>query len=115
MPRYKCYSPKGVLTKSGKAKIADEITTIQTNATGAPELYVNIVFHEIQQGDCFVTRKPSTHSYLFGAVRHGRDLETRQAMLREFSRMWTRITGQSEVDLWVSLTEIDPANVMSSG
>ena len=115
MPVYQCYSPKGLLTKSAKAKIADEITTIHTNATGAPELYVNVLFYEIPEGDCFVARKPSTHSYLFGAIRHGRELETRQAMLREFSRMWTRVTGQSEAEFLVALSESDPANVMEAG
>lgn len=115
MPVYQCWSPKGLLTKSAKAQVADEITTIHTDATGAPELYVNVLFHEIQQGDCFVARKPSTHSYLFGVVRHGRELETRQAMLLEFSRMWTRVTGQSEAELLVALTEMDPANAMEAG
>jgi phenylpyruvate tautomerase PptA (4-oxalocrotonate tautomerase family) len=115
MPRYQCYGPKGLLTKSAKAKIADEITTIHTNATGAPELYVNVLFHEIPEGDCFVAGKPSTRSYLFGAIRQGRDLETRQAMLREFSRMWTRVTGQSEAEFLVALTESDPANIMEDG
>jgi hypothetical protein len=29
--------------------------------------------------------------------------------------MWTRITGQSEADLWVSLIEIDHTNLMGAG
>jgi phenylpyruvate tautomerase PptA (4-oxalocrotonate tautomerase family) len=115
MPIYQCYSPRGLLTESAKAEIADEITTIHTNATGAPELYVNVLFHEISEGACFVARKPATHSYIFGTIRHGRDVETRQAMLREFSRMWAGITGQSEADLLVVLNEADPANAMESG
>jgi hypothetical protein len=36
-------------------------------------------------------------------------------MLREFSRMWTRITGQSEAEFLVAPTESDPANVMEAG
>jgi hypothetical protein len=35
-------------------------------------------------------------------------------MLRQLTQMWTRITGQSEADLWVSLTEIDHTNVMEA-
>lgn len=115
MPIYQCYVPKGLLDNSVKAKLADEITTIHTNATGAPELYVNVLFHEIPDGDYFVARKPSTHSYLFGLIRRGRDLETRQTMLRDFSRMWTRVTGQSEAELLVALSEADPANAMEAG
>ena len=115
MPIYQCYSPAGLLSEPAKAQIADEITTIHTNATGAPELFVNVLFREIAEGECFVAGKRAKHSYLFGAIRHGRDRQTRQAMLREFSRMWTRITGQSEADFLVALTEIDPANAMEAG
>ena len=115
MPIYQCYSPKGLLTESAKAKIADEITTIHCNATGAPDLFVNVLFQEIPEGDCFVGRKPSTHSYLMGFIRQGRNLETRQEMLREFTRMWTRVTGQSEGEFLVGLSPSDPANVMEFG
>jgi hypothetical protein len=51
---------------------------------------------------------PVRNSYLFGTIRHGRNLETRQAMLRELSEMWTRLTGQSEVEVLVSLREPNP-------
>ena len=115
MPVYECYSPPGLLTKAAKAEIADEITTIHTNATGAPELYVNVVFREIAEGDCFVARKPASYSYLFGTIRNGRDLGTRQQMLREFTHIWTRITGQSEAEFLVALREADPANAMEAG
>lgn len=115
MPVYQCYCPKGFLSPAAKAEIADEITTIHTNATGAPELYVNVLFHELPAGDCFVARKPAAHSYLFGNIRRGRDLETRQAMLAEFSQMWTRVTGAPESEFLVALAEADAANAMEAG
>jgi hypothetical protein len=62
-----------------------------------------------------VAGKPATKSYILGVNRHGRDLEARRAMLRQFTQTWTRITGQSEADLWVSLTEIDHTNLMEAG
>jgi phenylpyruvate tautomerase PptA (4-oxalocrotonate tautomerase family) len=115
MPVYQCYSSKGLLTKPVKAKIVDEITTIHTNATGAPESFVNVLFLDLADGDCFVAREPATHSYIFGVIRHGRDLEARQAMLREFSGMWTRLTDQSEAEVIVSLSEAKPENAMEAG
>jgi hypothetical protein len=74
-----------------------------------------VLFQELADGDCFVAGEPGTRSYIFGNVRHGRDVETRQGMLRDLSQMWIRITGQSEVDLMVSFTEADPANAMEAG
>jgi phenylpyruvate tautomerase PptA (4-oxalocrotonate tautomerase family) len=116
MPVYQCYSPKGLLTKSAKAKIAEEITSIYCNATGSSASWVHVLFHEIPEGQCFVAGKSATkNSYILGINRHGRDLETRQVMLRQFTQMWTRITGQSEVNLWVSLIEIDSTNLMEAG
>jgi phenylpyruvate tautomerase PptA (4-oxalocrotonate tautomerase family) len=115
MPVYQCYSPKGLLTESAKATIAEEITSIYCNATGAPASWVDVLFHELSEGECFVAGKPATHSYIFVLNRHGRDLETRQAMLRQLTQTWTRNTGQPEAHLWVSLTEIDHANLMKAG
>ena len=38
-----------------------------------------------------------------------------RAMLRELNDMWVRITGQSEADLLVSLSEVDPAMALEAG
>jgi phenylpyruvate tautomerase PptA (4-oxalocrotonate tautomerase family) len=115
MPVYQCYSPEGLLTESAKAKIAEEMTTMYCNATGAPGSWVKVLFQELPAGECFAAGKPATQSLILGINRHGRDLETRRAMLRELSQIWTRNTGQSEADLWISLTEIDHTNVMEAG
>jgi phenylpyruvate tautomerase PptA (4-oxalocrotonate tautomerase family) len=42
MPVYQCYSPKGLLTKPAKAKIAEEMTSMCCNATGALEAELGI-------------------------------------------------------------------------
>lgn len=116
MPIYQCYPPRGLLTKAAKAQIAEEIANIHCNATGAPRSFVNVMFIELADGDCFVAGDtPATHSYIIGNIRHGRDVETRQGMLRDLSQMWTRVTGQSEVELLVSLFELDPANAIEGG
>jgi hypothetical protein len=36
-------------------------------------------------------------------------------LLRKFSGMWARITGQSEAEILVTLGEVDPKNAMESG
>jgi phenylpyruvate tautomerase PptA (4-oxalocrotonate tautomerase family) len=115
MPIYQCYSPKGVLTKSAKAKIADEMTSLYCNVTGAPASWVKVLFHEMPEGECFSAGKPASQSLILAINRHGRDLETRRAMLRELSQIWTRYSGQPEADLWISVTEIDPTNVLDAG
>ena len=115
MPVYQCYSPRGLLTESAKAKIADEMTTMYCNATGGLPGWVKVLFHEMPAGDCFAAGKPATQSLILAIHRQGRDLETRRAMLRQLSQIWTRNSGQPEADLWISVTEADPTNVMDAG
>lgn len=115
MPVYQCYSPKGLLTRSAKAKIAEEMTTMYCDATGALAAWVKVLFHELPEGDCFTAGKPATQSLILGFNRHGRDLMTRQAMLRQLAQIWTRNSGQPEADLWISIAEVDPTNVMDAG
>jgi phenylpyruvate tautomerase PptA (4-oxalocrotonate tautomerase family) len=115
MPIYECYSRKGLLTEAARQQIAKEITTIHCEATGTPPSFVNVMFLEIPAGGSFVAGQPATRSLIAGNIRAGRDLETRQAMLRALSEMWTRLTGQSEADLIIGLTEIPSENAMEAG
>lgn len=69
MPIYQCYSPAGLLSGPQKRRIAQEITAIHTKQISVPELFVNALFHQIADGDCFVAGKatsPDGH----GAMRH---------------------------------------------
>ena len=73
------------------------------------------MFTEVRSGTYFVAGRPAGHTVLSGAIRTGRDLATRQRILRELSQMWTRLTGQNEGELLISLWESPPENVMEAG
>src|ERR1700739_1316010 len=115
MPVYQCYSPKGLLSKSAKAKLAEEMTSMYCNITGARESWVKVLFQEIPEGECFAGGKPATQSMILALNRHGRDLETRRAMLPQLSERGTGITGESEAELWISITETDHTSIMEAG
>ena len=110
---YQCYSPKGLLTKSAQAKIAEEMTSMYCSIAGGLPSWVKVLFHEMPEVECFVGGKPATQtqSLILAINRDGRDLE----MLRQLSQIWTRNTGQPEADLWISMTEVDPTNVLEAG
>ena len=44
MPIYQCISPEGLLDESQRKNIAEEITRIHCDATGAPRSFVNVLF-----------------------------------------------------------------------
>ena len=95
MPIYQCICPEGLLDESARGKLAEEITRIHCDATGVPPAFVNVMFLDVPDGRYFVAGKPSGHSVLNAAIRVGRDLQTRQRILRELSQTWTRLTGQA--------------------
>ncbi len=115
MPIYQCFSPEGLLDESTRVKVAEEITRIHCDATGIPPSFVNVMFFGLPDGRYFVAGKPSAHSVVSGAIRLGRDLATRQRILRDLSQMWTRVTGQPEEELLISLWENPAENVMEGG
>jgi phenylpyruvate tautomerase PptA (4-oxalocrotonate tautomerase family) len=115
MPLYQSISPSGLLDDATREKLAEEITRIHCDATGIPASFVNVLFLDVPAGRYFVAGEPSAHSVLQGAIRFGRDLETRQRILADLSRMWTRLTGQPEEELLISLWENPAENVMEGG
>jgi phenylpyruvate tautomerase PptA (4-oxalocrotonate tautomerase family) len=115
VPLYQCISPQGLLDEAVRGELAAEITRIHCDATGVPPSFVNVVFLDISQGMYFVAGKPAAHSVMNVAIRAGRDLATRQRILRDLSQMWTRLTGQPEEELLISLWENPAENVMEGG
>jgi phenylpyruvate tautomerase PptA (4-oxalocrotonate tautomerase family) len=115
MPIYQCHSPQRMLTKSAKGNIAGEITRIHCEATGERPSFVNILFVDLPEGTSFNAGRPSTRSFVMGEIRHGHDIQTRHALLQDLSRMWTRLTGQSEAELIVALKETPAENATQAG
>jgi phenylpyruvate tautomerase PptA (4-oxalocrotonate tautomerase family) len=115
MPLYRCFAQEGSMTDDVRAEIADEITRLHVEATGAPRAFVNVQFFDVPRGHMFTAGKPSATSIIDGTIRSGRTLEVRQQLLADLSQMWTRVTGQSEQELIVALTEIDASSAMEAG
>ena len=71
-PIYHCTSQGGLLDDSTRENIAKEITRIHCDATGAPASFVDVLFHETQEGRHFIAGQRPGHSIAFGAIRQGR-------------------------------------------
>ena len=115
MPIYQCYSPQRLLTKSVKGRIAGEITRIHCETTGERPSFVNVLFLDLPEGTSFAAGRPSTRSFVMGEIRYGHDVQSRRALLRDLSQMWTRLTGQSEAELIVGLKETPAENATQAG
>lgn len=114
MPVYQCYSPPGLLSESAKARIADEITTIHTSATGAPELFVNVLSTRSRWVTASLAANRRATPTCSAPSATG-------AMPRPAKRCCANSRGCGVVPPaslkpnFVALTEVDPANGMEAG
>jgi phenylpyruvate tautomerase PptA (4-oxalocrotonate tautomerase family) len=104
-----------LLTKSVKGRIAGEITRIHCETTGERPSFVNVLFLDLPEGTSFAAGRPSTRSFVMGEIRYGHDVQTRHALLRDLSQMWTRLSGQSQAELIVGLKETPAGNATQAG
>ena len=115
MPLYQVIAHPDLLTDDLRRRIAGEITRIHTTNTGAPAVFVNVLFQDAPAGRLFTAGEPSRTTIIVGNIRAGRELAVRQTMLRELAEMWTAQTGQSGGELLMSILEVDPRVAMEAG
>lgn len=115
MPVYQVAAFEGTLDDAERARLAEEITRIHCEATGAPALFVHVVFQDVEPGRVFSAGRPSRLSLITGTIRGGRTIETRQQMMRNLADAWVTATGGPINDVLVAIEEIDPRMAMELG
>ena len=79
MPLYVCNAKKGAIPESAKPLIADDVTRIHCDVTGAPATFVHVFFFE----DAPHQPLGDNTAFLFGSIRAGRTDEQRQQIHTE--------------------------------
>jgi phenylpyruvate tautomerase PptA (4-oxalocrotonate tautomerase family) len=115
MPQYHCVIQQGHLSAETKAEVAGEITRVHCELTGAPRHFVHVIFREVATGDWFTAEKPSSFSIVNGFIRAGRSDEQKQKLMARISTGWSKVTGQTERELVVTLTDIRSETWMEAG
>jgi phenylpyruvate tautomerase PptA (4-oxalocrotonate tautomerase family) len=112
---YQCFSEAGSVPESVRPQIAQEVTKIHCDATGAPASFVHVVFLELPPGVAYTAGKISPTSVINAKVRSGRTLDVRQKIVMDLSEMWGRLTGQSQHELVIALEEVESDTIMEEG
>jgi 4-oxalocrotonate tautomerase family enzyme len=115
MPQYHCLVQQGRLTTEKKAEVAREITRIHCDLTNAPKHFVHVIFREVAPGDWFTADKQSSFSIVNAFIRAGRSDEQKQKLLTQISSAWSKVTGQAERELVVTITDIRSETWMEAG
>ena len=87
MPLYRCTTPAGALNDAQRAAIAQAITDIHCDLTGAPPTFVHVQFHHQPA----LAEGPAVR--LHGGIRAGRPPELNDALIRRCVESVARIAG----------------------
>jgi phenylpyruvate tautomerase PptA (4-oxalocrotonate tautomerase family) len=108
MPLYFCFTPHGAIPGPVKSGIAKEITRLHIEATGAPAAFIHVVFQDLSVGSHFVAGKCDHRTSIilanFGGSKAG---AVGPKLMKSVSAAWTRLTGQSEEQLVITLNEAE--------
>lgn len=113
MPSYRCTTVRGRLSPPQRAELADEITRVHHDVTGAPTYFARVAFDEAEPGAVFIGGAPLRHDHVFliGHVRGDRPAALRAALVRGLTDVIASVAAVASTGVWVYLVEL-PATAM---
>ncbi len=83
MPTYVVTSTCGRLNQEQKNRIAEDITHIHCEETGAPKYFVQIIFNEVDRDNYYLGGKTlkEDNIYIHAHIRQGRTLASKQIII----------------------------------
>jgi phenylpyruvate tautomerase PptA (4-oxalocrotonate tautomerase family) len=118
MPIYECLTVEGTLDAGQRKVIAEAITTIHSEETGAPADLVHVIFPELPAGHAYTAGRESTPALIRGQVRAGRPPEVREAILRRIYEVYANVThsnGLGDMGILVAVIDVPAHWVMEAG
>jgi phenylpyruvate tautomerase PptA (4-oxalocrotonate tautomerase family) len=115
VPYYQFTVPTGGATLRHKAEVAQAMTKVHSEVTGAPGAYVHCSFVEVPAGSIFVGGEEVSGPRMVGLIREGRSTEVRAQLIHGLADAWCAITGDGKDDVAIFLHEVPGANVLEDG
>lgn len=115
MPLYQCISPEGFLSEEQQKTLAHKITKLHCELTGAPRMFVHVMFGTIKAGTCYSGGENSQVSFLRASWRAGRDVQNKQKALHALAELWASVTGRDIRKVLVSISELPASSIMEFG
>ena len=115
MPVYQFMAPAGTPTLDHKAELAQAVTKVHSEVTGAPTRYVLCSFTDIPPGSLFTNGEETSSPRMIGLIRSGRSAAVRGRLIHGIADAWSEITGVPKGELAIFLHEIPGANAFEYG
>jgi len=111
MPLYICNALKGVIDDVAKPKIADDITRIHCDVTGAPPQFVHAFFLEDSPSQPLGDKR----AVLFGSIRAGRTDAQKAQIISEMQASVHAHTGIAMEDIEMTTADVPASWVLEGG
>lgn len=111
MPLYRCSIAEGLTSLEQRARIAEELTRIHCEVTGAPPNFVHAFFAEDTTG----TLPEGKRVFVLGSIRSGRTPEQKEKLAAEMRRAIAGIADLGEHEVAVVTADVPARWVMEGG
>jgi phenylpyruvate tautomerase PptA (4-oxalocrotonate tautomerase family) len=117
MPTYIVSAASDRFSADVKQRIAEDITRIHNEATGAQGFFAQVVFNDVPKGNHFVGGSPlrSEQIFVHGHIRAGRSPERKRELLEGIVDAVSKTTSVAKRFIWAYLSELPPAQMVEYG
>ena len=106
MPLYRCTCPDGSLPESARAEIANALTEIHCDVTGAPKTFVHVFF--------FNDADATAHA-IAGTIRAGRTEDQKRDLHTRMAHAYANAAKITQDSITVTTTDIPARWTMEGG
>lgn len=117
MPTYIVSAATGRLSADLKQRIAEDITRIHNQATGAQAFFAQVIFNEVPHGNHFMGGNSlrSEQIFVHGHIRAGRTPERKRELLEGIVDAISKTTSVARRYVWAYISELTPAHMIEYG
>jgi phenylpyruvate tautomerase PptA (4-oxalocrotonate tautomerase family) len=117
MATYSVYFAGLSLTTHQKYTLAQAITKIHADVTGAEAYFAQVIFKQLDLHDCFIggALLDEPHIFLNGQIRGGRSVEIKKRLLVELEAAIQRTSKLAGHQIWAYIDEITPGQMIEYG
>ena len=117
MATYSIYFAGFKLSTHQKYNLAQAITKIHADVTGAQAYFAQVIFKELDIHDCFIggTLLDEPHIFLNGQIRLGRSDQTKKQLLVEIEVAIQRVSSLASHQIWAYIDDMPPNQMIEYG
>jgi phenylpyruvate tautomerase PptA (4-oxalocrotonate tautomerase family) len=117
MATYSVYYAGISLNTHQKYSIAQAITKIHAEVTGAEAYFAQVIFKQLDQHDCFIggVLLDEPHIFLNGQIRLGRSEQMKKQLLVELEIAVQKASKLASQHIWAYIDELPPGQMIEYG